>query len=68
MYGGVFTFAGGLETGVEGRTQILHVNVHHVASFQVGEGITSPHHLQYSIPVPTFSSAVRCFELSGGMF
>ena len=36
---------------------------------QVGEGITSLHHLQHSIPVPTFSSAVRCFEFHvGGMF
>ena len=36
---------------------------------QVGEGITCLHHLQYIIPVPTFRSAVRCFEFEVvGMF
>ena len=29
----------------------------------MGEGITSLHHLHYSIPVSTFSSVVMCFEL-----
>ena len=38
--------------------KILHVNVYRVAPLQVGEGITSPHHLQYSIPVHMFSSEV----------
>jgi len=41
--------------------QFLYVNVYCVAPPQVGEGITSPHPLQYSIPVHTFSSAVKCF-------
>ena len=43
--------------------QILDVNVYRVVPLQVSE-VPSPHHLHYSIPVPTFSSAVKCFELS----
>ena len=58
MYGDVFVFAGGLGTG-EGGTQIIYVNVHHVA-LPPGGGL---HHLQYCIPVLTFFSVVRCFEL-----
>ena len=29
----------------------------------MGECITSLRHLQCSLPIPTFSSSVRCFEL-----
>ena len=72
MYGGVFIFAGGLgEVKGEG-TQILYVNVYRVAP-PPGEGgyYNSPPFtvLNCSITVPTFSSAVRCFELYAvGMF
>ena len=43
--------------------EILYVNVYRAVPLYVGEGITSLHHLQYSVPVHTFSSAVRGFEL-----
>ena len=54
-------------------TPILNVDVYCVGwgmrRLQVRDVITSLHHLQCSIPVPMFSSAVRCFELqAGGMF
>ena len=62
MYRGVFTFAGGLVVG-GGGTQILYVNVYRVAPPPGGEGYYMSPHLQFRIPVPTFSSAVRCFDL-----
>ena len=50
--------------GGEGERQILNVNVY----LQVGEGIGRLHHLQCSIPVPTFNKTVRCFEFSWYVF
>ena len=63
-YGSVSIFASGLGWGT-GRTQILYVNVSRVAPPPGGRGYykSPPFTVQYSIPVPTFPSTVRCFEL-----
>ena len=56
----VFVFAGGLGRSV----QILYVNVYRVVPPPGGGGYyKSLPFTVYSIPVPMFSFAVRCFEL-----
>ena len=70
MFRVVFIFAVGLG-GVRGEIQILHVNVYRVAPPSGGWGYykTPPFTVQCSVPVPTFSSTVRCFELQAvGVF